>query len=104
MSVATPTQNSQVISVLCKQGLLFGGLLSALQRRYPTGGWTSASLTNVLNQGVKRGRFLKSTNGGYQVNPKMVFSDYTNVAYSGSCGLDPTPCSCTQSPASANDQ
>lgn len=93
MSTST-TLNSQIIQVLCNQGLTFNGLLRGLQTRFPASGWTLAQLTTLTTQGVQQGRLLRGLNGGFLVNPKMILSNVQNQVYSTSCGLDPTPCGC----------
>ncbi len=102
--IVTPTQTAQVLTVLCPQGLTSGALLSALQSKYPTAGWTSTILAAVTTAGVKRGRLLRGLNGGFIADPRMSFLNYKNLAYAGDCSQYPTPSDCTRGPASFHDQ
>jgi len=99
MSSSNVTLGNQILAVLCKGGSSFNGLLSALQSRYPSSGWTSALLTTQTNLAVRQGRLMRATNGvGFIVNPRMLNNNYaTNLAYSTTCAVNPTPCDCSHS-------
>jgi len=91
-------QNIEIISVLCQSrspgsAVVFNGILSALQSRYPTTGWTSDLLTARLAKGISQGLFIKVGSNpygtgtvGYAIQPNMLrLNNPLNFLYEPFC-------------------
>lgn len=64
LSALSVTLNTQVIRVLGGPPIATmseSQLLSALQARYPTQGWTESLLSQVLLVGARQGRYVRAT-------------------------------------------
>ena len=87
----SPTQlpNAQIIKVLCQSTMTFDEILSGLQRRYPTSGWTSALLETQLAQSIPQGRVVRVTTvpvAKYQLNLDMAYNNPpVNTVYQFLC-------------------
>jgi len=102
MSSSSPVinQNIEIVSILCRGGVAFSGLLSALQNLYPATNWTANLLETRLRQGKRRGLFLPIGSNpagpveGWALQPNANFLNYTvNQIYEPFCSqIRPVGC------------
>lgn len=87
-------QQSEIISVICRNAVSEAGILANLQGNFPSTGWTASLLSTRLSQGRSQGLY-KGINSsgdpsgqvdGWQVNSRALYlNNPINKVYDGLC-------------------